>query len=216
MPQTYEFHFGDPGLFVEVYLPKKAEYQGALYKALTNGFNLALVQEHLRSNKTKVQSFLRRLRRVANYSDEQVDQLTAVYQGYSMYEVDGVFNNGTPTKPHLYEERTQIVRLMFVPPSDTEPFASRQFLRHWTHDLARFESEVGANIEGGDLGAIARDRLVKWLDDISLYINGYILFTICDSILRLFEEDRIAKVEDEVWVTSLRCLAVNRVKATRE
>lgn len=58
MSTAYEFHFGDPDLFVELYLPKKAEYQGVLYKALTDGFGIEKVRNHLRINKAKVQSFL--------------------------------------------------------------------------------------------------------------------------------------------------------------
>lgn len=213
----YEFHFGDPGLFVELYLPKKAQYQGALYDALTSGLNLSLVKNHLREKRTAVQEFLRPIRRLANYTDEQIEALAPVFQGYSMYEVDGVFRGGSTESPTPVEERTQVIRLMFLAPltddvrRDAGRFAARQFLRHWTHDLGRFEKEVAESVEGAEFGSSVRASLVKWLDDIGLFVNGYVVFMICDRILHLFEEGAIAKVEDEVWITSLRCLAVNRV-----
>jgi hypothetical protein len=35
----YQFQSYRPGALVELYLPKKAMYQGMLYEALTEGFN---------------------------------------------------------------------------------------------------------------------------------------------------------------------------------
>jgi hypothetical protein len=46
----YEFNYGEPGLFMEVYVAKKAEFQPPLYETLTAGFNLKKVRIHCRSN----------------------------------------------------------------------------------------------------------------------------------------------------------------------
>ncbi len=45
----YEFNHGEPGLFMEVYVAKKAEFQPLLYETLTAGFNLKKVRIHCRS-----------------------------------------------------------------------------------------------------------------------------------------------------------------------
>ena len=50
----YRFHKGDPGTFVEIYLPKKALYQGKLYNTLTNGFRNEGVLKHFRKNKEEI------------------------------------------------------------------------------------------------------------------------------------------------------------------
>ena len=46
----YRFHYGQPSNFVEIYLPKKAAYQGALYDTLKKGFDLVKVRDHLLKN----------------------------------------------------------------------------------------------------------------------------------------------------------------------
>ena len=41
MAQTkYEFFHDRPGLFLEIYLPKKAQYQPLLFRVLNEGFDL--------------------------------------------------------------------------------------------------------------------------------------------------------------------------------
>jgi hypothetical protein len=41
--REYEFNYGEPGLFMEIYVAKKAEFQPLLYETLTAGFNLKKV-----------------------------------------------------------------------------------------------------------------------------------------------------------------------------
>jgi len=51
MPQnTYEFFYGKPGLFLEIYLPKKAQFQGLHFDVLNKGSDLPVVREHFRSS----------------------------------------------------------------------------------------------------------------------------------------------------------------------
>jgi len=38
--------FSEPGIYVELYLPKKSKYQETLYETLTRGFDLKKVKEH--------------------------------------------------------------------------------------------------------------------------------------------------------------------------
>ena len=38
--------FSEPGIYVELYLPKKSKYQETLYETLTKGFDLKKVKEH--------------------------------------------------------------------------------------------------------------------------------------------------------------------------
>ncbi len=43
----YAFNPSEHGIFVEIYLPKKAEFQGTLYQALTEGFDIEKVRKPL-------------------------------------------------------------------------------------------------------------------------------------------------------------------------
>ena len=47
MPEElgYRVQAGEPGVFVEIYLPKRADFQGRLHDALTQGFDLDAVRE---------------------------------------------------------------------------------------------------------------------------------------------------------------------------
>ena len=47
--REHEFNYGEPGLFMEIYVAKKAEFQPLLYETLTAGFDLKKVRIHCRS-----------------------------------------------------------------------------------------------------------------------------------------------------------------------
>lgn len=54
----YHFHGYEPGIFVEVFLPKKSKYQGRLYETLTNGFRIENVKENFRKNRKSISVLL--------------------------------------------------------------------------------------------------------------------------------------------------------------
>jgi len=99
---TYQFRPSESGLFVELYLPKRAEYQGALYNTITDGFQKDKVESHFRNAATDKKEGIRNLLEdyyptMANYTDEMIYRLmeffrsdVPLFSGYSMYEVDGV------------------------------------------------------------------------------------------------------------------------------
>ena len=57
----YEFHPYEPATLVEIYLPKKAKYQGILYDTLTKGFKTSYVKEHLQTADENVRQQIREL-----------------------------------------------------------------------------------------------------------------------------------------------------------
>ena len=111
MPQTkYEFFHDRPGLFLEIYLPKKAQYQPLLFRVLNEGFDLGVVRGHFRSGKAAdIRRFLRRNQELRHFTVSAVRNFQSVFSGYSLYEVDGTFQGNI-------QERTQVVRVIFVPP----------------------------------------------------------------------------------------------------
>src|SRR4051794_20175040 len=93
----YRFCTSEPGIFVEIYLPKKSYFQGILYDTLIKGFNVENVKDHFRDPK-KEQNIKRLLEdypgahsQYLEYNSETIDRFPSLFFGYSMYEVDGVF-----------------------------------------------------------------------------------------------------------------------------
>ena len=219
----YRFHYGRPSNFVEIYLPKKAAYQGALYDTLKKGFDLVKVKNHFRKNRVAVKEFLKHHEELSQYKDEQVENLSPSFNGYSLYELDGVFRYPVMPEPRykLCEERVQVVRLMFLPPQDLskeeDQLAARRYVRFWTQNTSEYDRDVEKLSPPEKVGgrkAMAKD-LYRWLQDVGLFLHGFILFKICKAI-----EKKAGKVgapaerEQEIWLTTSRCMAV--VKTTKE
>ena len=88
----YKFNYGQPGHFVEIYLPKKAVYQGALYDALTEGFHHEKVKQHFIDNADQVRKFLEgNVELFGAFEEQRYKDMDPCYFGYSLYELDGVF-----------------------------------------------------------------------------------------------------------------------------
>jgi hypothetical protein len=215
----YGIHYGEPGLFMEIYLPKKAEFQPLLYDTLTAGFDLAKVRAHFRSKAKNIRRFMNRNQQLHTFSLRRISRFGNVFSGYSLYEVDGTFEGGA-------QERTQIVRVIFVPPvaqlskglkipRDRRLFHASRFLRFWTHNLYDYDAHRNATVpfEPGERALI--QKLYQWLVDVGLLATGYLLYEICEGINELHRQGRIRKPEEELWVTSFRDFALNRMLVVR-
>lgn len=232
----YTFFPAEGGILAEILLAKKAHFQGALYRSLTEGFDLAKVQEHFNdpAKATKIASTLKYFDpALANYTTADIENFPDVLFGYSMYEVDGVFATksvaaaagGKRTTVQIQEERTQIVRIIFKPDldaiatqvlklsdptADRAPYADGGDERHSRvrHDIRRFlrdRADRNIKIETAS-EQILWDHIRRWQKYCGLFLFGYIIFNICDLILPAG-----TKVEDEIWVTSLWDVAINRM-----
>jgi hypothetical protein len=213
--REYEFNYGEPGLFMEIYVAKKAEFQPLLYETLTAGFNLKKVRSHFRSKAEAIRRFMRRNRQLHDFSSYRINHFGNVFTGYSLYEVDGTFDGGA-------QERTQVVRVIFVPPlaqfskglkippGRRLAYASH-FLRFWTHNADSYDAHRNATVpfEPGERDLVR--KLSRWLDDVGLFATGYLLYEICTGISELHRHGLIRKPEKELWVTSFRDFALNRL-----
>ena len=144
----------------------------------------------------------------------RINHFGNVFTGYSLYEVDGTFDGGA-------QEQTQVVRVIFVPPLaqfskglEIPPgrrlaYASH-FLRFWTHNTDSYDAHRNATVpfEPGERDLVR--KLSRWLDDVGLFATGYLLFEICTGISELHRHG-LSKPEKELWVTSFRDFALNRL-----
>jgi hypothetical protein len=216
----YEFHPGETGLFVEIYLPKKAEYQGALYEALTDGFNIRKVRNHFRVNGNGVKRFLRDHRINQYLNDSGIRSLVGVFRGYSMYEVDGVFYD----KGQISEERTQVIRLIFRveldlitckdPSTDKTAFV-KDFLRFTGRmdDLLEYWQQSKMFSSRAEARRVF-NQLRRWVGEAALFTFGYVLFKIC-YVMEDVNKRTGRNEESVIWVTSFWNLVLDRVVKVR-
>lgn len=211
----YEYHGYEPAVFVELYLPKKAKYQGKLYEALTNGLRLGLVKENFRRKKEEIATFLKRYSEVGEYTDDRINNIEPSYYGYSMYEVDGVFFNHN--KRTIAEERTQIIRILFLPDIEKIQSLTNQIsyleTRRGVKTYLRGDSQIRKELRQSNQRMA--EYLDKWIADVGLFLFGYIIFEICERIKHL-NKDEQQPLEDEIWLTSFWNLEVNRVRVIPE
>ena len=201
---------------MEIYVAKKAKFQPLLYETLTAGFNLANVRSHFRSKAEAIRRFMRRNRQLHDFSSYRINHFGNVFTCYSLYEVDGTFDGGA-------QERTQVVRVIFVPPlaefskgSEIPPvrrlaYASH-FLRFWTHNTDSYDAHRNAAVPFASGERDLVRKLFEWLDDVGLFAAGYLLYEIWTGISELHRRGLIRKPEKELWVTSFRDFALNRMK----
>jgi hypothetical protein len=210
----YQFQSYQPGVFIELYLPKKSMYQGMLYEALTDGFEFEKVKSHFRdkAKREKIYQLLEAYDEVKNIED-RIEKIEPFYWGYSMYEVDGVFFD--PDKG-IEEERTQIIRIMFLPKMETihqlVPRMEYSKLRRAVNKILKADRDEREELRKYQPQLV--EYLNKWRGDVGLFLFGYIIFKLCSRINEV-KADAEDELEKEIWLTSFWNLQVNKVKLIR-
>jgi hypothetical protein len=218
----YAFNPSEHGIFVEIYLPKKAEFQGTLYQALTEGFDVEKVRAHFQAKREQINAFLQ-----GHYNcDGRIATMRQVFYGYSMYEVDGVYYDSKNKK--TFEERNQVIRVMFKPdleavnistlPVERAQTVTKLFVRHAgkTESFAGDHPQIYLNASEKETAMISSllVYLEAWKYDVALFVLGYIVFEICARIQEL-DLMKGKDAEEEILVTSFWNLTVNRIVRTR-
>lgn len=199
----------EPAHFIEVYLPKRAEYQGALYRSLVNGLEVKNVRRHFsdESKKPRIKKFLNEFA-INLYTDDLAETFPKIFYGYSMYEVDGVFSG---PRGKIIEERTQVVRLIFRIDCRS---AVKEFKLGHLHAIqfALREAHRPWEPRSGIISSDQYERALDWIDRhrylCGLFVFGYFVFEVCEHL------GILDSPEDEIWVTSLSPMRVNRFVRT--
>lgn len=232
----------ESGVFAELYLPKRAHYQGLLYETLTEGIDVEKVRAHLRGKRCEIQTYLAG---AAPYWDiagpggaapqdflteEFIDQFPDLLHGYTMYEVDGVFRS--PDTGAVVEERTQIIRLMFITNLD-EQFSTLQFVNdanresagllarsylrspHWDRHKFLEDHHLFASAQVFDLAQASEIVRVTadWARSIAVFLFGYVVHDICEGLKKLNQDQQI-DAEEEIWITFFWNLIINRIQSS--
>jgi hypothetical protein len=223
MPQElgYRVHAGEPAIFVEIYLPKKSDFQGRLYEALTRGFDVQEVKHHFKDpeRKERIRELFRRYDPRLSCDDGRVDAMREVLFGYSMYEVDGVFRAQGNGSRGVYEERNQIIRVVFKPDyggiaerSGATLETVREMAGERFHAYRERNGSVLSDAAGRTSGPekLVAEELRSWIEDVSLFLFGYVVYELCEKIAEL-RENAHKRPEEEIWLTSFWEMTVNRV-----
>lgn len=216
----YRVHPAEPGMLMELYLPKLIRHQGKLYDTLNDGLLHHKVKAYLIKNKAYNRKLL--FDRIATYDDARAEKVGKVFHGFSVYEVDGVFCSTRNKSQKIIEERTQIVRLLFRPdyeesralPADTRARHMEYLRRFRQIPLSITEDPIGhffeyERIENTVLQKELRPILKKvqiWGEDVLYFVFGYL-------VSRLTQTEGIN--EEEIWVTSYRSAVVNVVEKNK-
>ena len=225
---AYRYNRFDPGIFMELYLPKKAEYQGILYDTLTGGFLIENVRTHLKTNWEQIVQLMAGFYTSRIKTTDELNKLLPVFYGYSMYEVDGVFFNSETKR--IMEERTQVIRLMFRfdidgfcqvagedasnPEHKIAKIVADDYLRFVTDKTAftAFHAEQYKQRWPQHEAFIGKviSVLENWELSLVMFILGYVVFEICKEIKFLHETTK-RDPEEEIWITSFWNLRINRI-----
>lgn len=225
----YIYHNDVPGIYAEVYLPKRAKYQGAIYDALEEGFAEETVRTYLQAHEEELREEFRDYRDfdgkrplLGDTSEEALDRISryrSTFEGYSLYDVNGSFRG--------LEESVQVVRIMFQCPDSVIPqprtgddhsrmlrtligwYLDRNSLDHRTgvmfQEFTRACPEVSHppfNLTLGQFDPVLR-RVQDWIDSCALFIFCYFVRRFCQRVLET------QSYEEQVWVTSFFNLSIN-------
>jgi hypothetical protein len=260
---SYEFQPGKRSIFAEIYFPKKIAFQGAIFKALRDGLNEGFVRRKLESYaqlllETELSVYphwfdpdrytsaeLRTERPTIEEAQQRMAMYSSPFGGWSMYEVDGVFlsqrtKNG---KQQIDEERTQVIRLIFVFNHDEEKMAIEvghldvyrailywvmsvyghtDYDAYWNEgEMSRFLARHGEwSSEKTDYARQHYKQLAaaitKWIDDCGLFIFGFLVRELWTSVVKAAEAEEAEKLEDEIWVSSIFHFNINVMKPHKE
>lgn len=223
MEFNYVFNIGEPSILTEIYLPKKARYQGTLFQTLTDGFKLNYHNHFKGDKEEKIKELLKEYFKIDDIYDKFVQRERRVFWGYSLSEADGVFYSPI-TNPEYYEEVTQIIKIIFKPnynelleEINTLPGALRitkedlihvarnvfrtSYRDRFVYDIDEFRKRVKQKISNKNTRIII-DKIHCWKDEVGLFLFGYILFELSQGV---------NKIENEIWVTVNWHYTVNRI-----
>lgn len=216
-PFPYRLARAEPGIYTELYLPKKAQFQGALYETLTRGFRWEHVRRHFLDpeKRPQIRELLERYPAIAGYPHERIEQLGPFEWGYSVYEVEGVYYSSAQDR--VLEETTQVVRIMFQPDlarlraeAGLEPL-SREELSERAARALREAGRLTADAEPDTDARKIREFLERWKEDVALFLFGYLVFELAARIRDLHARNE-TPLEEEIWVTSFWNLELSRVE----
>jgi len=207
--EKYKFHSAEPAISVDIYLPKKPEFQGTLYNTLTEGFQFDKLKAHFESPLTRVKlnRFFGSNSIAITYAHKNViSKLENIFTGYSMSEVDGAYWSSDQNV--TISETTQVIRIIFRPDYEIiynpKKFTSEELVVI-QKEMREFLKTVSLSKETLLEQSDKTNEFENWVKAVMLFVYGYLLLNICDKIDTEYEK------EEEIWSVSFIHTDVNRI-----
>ena len=166
----------------------------------------------------------------SGYSMYEVD---GVFFNHDQF-VESSTKKTVPINMFIAEENVQVIRMIFKPKltqifddvhatrnHNSDDFYGMGFLRQaldsqyqLDHELKRKEAQA-KTIGDEKLVEILKtqrkifDKIINWIDDVALFLFGFVMYKICEEIHELAQKDE--RPEDEIWVTSFWNCSINRI-----
>jgi len=230
---NYRFHNAEKGVMYEIMLPKKIQYQDFLFTSLVDGIRSFTFSEYFKQNKDSVKQLFEKYSDIIYMKRDLLELFDTdfhpIFQGYSMYEVDGVFRHDSSVA--FDEELTQIIRIYFIPDyisiakrfpaysnleilkfADTFFSLSTNMYRRMQQYITTEEDISKEGISHPEKHSELSNYFNNWVDAVSVFVFGYIIHEICRHLSSYYEEKKLKELEKEIWVTSQWGILINRTK----
>lgn len=238
----YKFQNAEIGVMSEIMLPKRILYQGILFQSLEGGLTKFKFQEYFKNvaNKKSAEALLENYQDIKDISKLKLDlfdkNYRTIFQGYSMYEVDGVFRYEKEGGIKFDEERTQIIKVYFIPDYELMekkfPSFSKNEIMNYADLFFSLSKITSTNTEDNiwkrmqpyldtpderkSLGLEKKNHkhlykyFKNWVDAVALFVFGYIIHEICKELIKFKTDLKIDELEKEIWVSSQWGILINR------
>ena len=216
---NYRFHNAEKGVMYEIMLPKKIQYQDFLFSSLVDGIRSFTFSDYFKRNEESVKQLFEKYSDIIYLKKDTLERFDTdfnpIFQGYSMYEVDGVFRHDNSVA--FDEELTQIIRIYFIP--DYLGIAKRfpdyshleilkfadTFFSLSTNMYRRMQQFIHTEEEIRNGGTShphkhheLSDYFNNWVDAVSIFVFGYIIHEICRHLSSYYEEKKLKELEKEI------------------
>lgn len=120
----YKFKPAEVGILSEIMLPKKVQYQGALFGALQKGLANFSFARYYQRNQRHIHNLMESYTFLSGLNEATMhlfdEKYPNIFTGYTMHEGDGtyVLQEVDPKKKRrirFVEERTQVIKVYFIP-----------------------------------------------------------------------------------------------------
>lgn len=223
---SYTANTLEAGVQTEIYLPKKSYFQGTLYDTLTKGFDHKHVINTLISNINEIKQIMDKfaIPGISKGLDlERIKKMKQIFWGYSMYEVDGIFFSRSINKKRIAEERSQVIRIMFLPDINyiREKLIEKKNIKVSNEEIKNiidtvFNDKLKVNRKSEEKKQTVlfiHSYIEDWRWDIQLFLYGYVIDEICKQINKLCKD---IKPENEIWISSAWNTQISRIVLNRD
>jgi hypothetical protein len=237
--KKYNFHSSEPSILVELFLPKRIDYQATLYSTLKGGLMLhdrsagkeGYASHFMGENQNNIKRMLKEDYGIEGNYEKFVSRNRRLFTGYSTYDVMGTFSSEKRTKNKeliIFDEATTVIKIIFKPnyaefKNEMKNICHKKnitddFIANLTRIVLRTSYRKNEVNSLHHYAPLVNDSCYKNLTDNELqncvkvikhWIDDVGFFLFGYIVFQLSEG--VNQIEQEIWVTSHWNFNVNRI-----